>query len=734
MTFVFSLVGGLLVAIALQLVLANMGVALGLTVLDWAPGVSSVVDSPEGHKGSSPDELSAKTPLPITHLLGFGVAAGFSTATFVAALVAVEFSLIVEPLRGSIFGLIVWATYWLLFIWVSSTTLSGIANSLIGSAIAGGQQLVSTVQSAIEATTGKSVAQGSTASTSKESEAVKQLSLKVSELADVQASFPNLLEQQKQALLAELSDHSTASDDADSPEPTAEVRIDTDSVVAMPTANSSPNRSLLSQLNLPSWQQLARRALDQIDLSDWDVETLLKKVPDSGLVQEYLPEKTAPAQLSASAKTTIKESARDNSPSEQSSIALALDDSAHQTQKEQHSAIKAIQDKLIAYCRYTNTDLLTPENLAQKVESQIEEQDLLVKSEVFENSLPLDFDTIAATLAKRKKLSEAKTKALITTLRQSWPAPPTKTSQPKADTTNFSLRSLAEDSREKLENHLKRIDWTAISLEDAKPSIRLALEEIEKAGSLRSINWQALVTRIQMPSQTKDALTKWLSSTWDDGLKATTHSTQTLTTQLSDKISYYLHHQDKSALQPQQLNQNLTQIVGSTVTAIAHLEGTVEENVSLPSFPALQDVLRTIQSEVLWDRETWQEALTERKDLTAEEIKSILTWGETVWQPKSQKLSHWIRSIQTEVEQAFHTLGKQAPDGHLARAAYEQVEHRVSNVQENLAMKASAMKEEIQQQANAARKQVAIAAWWLLIALVSSGSAAAGAGWLAAIY
>lgn len=37
MTFLFSLIGGLLIAIAIQLVFANLGIALGLSVLKLAP-------------------------------------------------------------------------------------------------------------------------------------------------------------------------------------------------------------------------------------------------------------------------------------------------------------------------------------------------------------------------------------------------------------------------------------------------------------------------------------------------------------------------------------------------------------------------------------------------------------------------------------------------------------------------------------------------------------------------
>lgn len=751
MTFVFSLVGGLLVAIALQLILANMGVALGLTVLDWAPTNSEASEPKDAEnplENSSP-QPSSDASLPITHLLGFGVAAGFSTATFAASLIAVEFSLIAEPRRGGIFGLIVWATYWLLFVWISSTTLSGIANSLVGSAIAGAQQLISTVQSAIQSTTGRTTKQPSEKATLREDRTLRELAAKVSDLAEAQASLPDLLEQQKQTLLAELSD--SASNSNDELEHSADVLIETDSVVTRPSTASTGG--LLSQFDLPSWQQIARRALNQVDLSDWDVEALLQKVPASSLVQDYLPGKTSAAQLSGSATTTVSRTAPDTDglePSEQPSKDLSHKNksSEHAPQPTgQHSTIKAIQEKLIAYCRYTNTDLLTPENLAQKVASQIEEQGLLVDSEIVLNSLPLDFDAIAATLSKRKKLSSAKTKALITTLHTSWPSPPSPSSQSgpieEDDNASFSIQSAAQAGRERLAHHLKSIDWAAVSLEDVKPSISFVLEELEKTDGVRSLDWKALVTQIEIPSQSKQALTEWLGSVWSESVQATHQSAQAVTTQLSDKISHYLNHEDKSALHPKKLNQHLTQIVGSTLATLNQLEDKIEskleDNVSLPtvssptvSFPtvsSVKDAIETVQTEVLWDKSTWQAALAERKDLTAEEIQRVLTWGETVWQPKSQQISHWMRLIQSEIEQ-----GLPQPDGHLAKAAYGQIEQRVDLAQEKLATQAKAVKEEIQQQTNEARKQVAIAAWWLLIALVSSGSAAMGAGWLAAIY
>ncbi|MEL6939771.1 MAG: hypothetical protein AAFO84_11325, partial [Cyanobacteria bacterium J06598_1] len=59
---------------------------------------------------------------------------------------------------------------------------------------------------------------------------------------------------------------------------------------------------------------------------------------------------------------------------------------------------------------------------------------------------------------------------------------------------------------------------------------------------------------------------------------------------------------------------------------------------------------------------------------------------------------------------------------------------QIELAQTKVTERAAAVKAELQTQADAARRQVAIAAWWLFIALISSGSAAAGAGYLAAIY
>ena len=102
-----------MVALVLQLLLANFGLALGLTVLDWSPD-DSPDDSPDSSDSSALKQrtsdnktqsttASSEFSLPVTHLLGFGVAASLSLVIFAASLLATEFSQILDPRRGIYF-------------------------------------------------------------------------------------------------------------------------------------------------------------------------------------------------------------------------------------------------------------------------------------------------------------------------------------------------------------------------------------------------------------------------------------------------------------------------------------------------------------------------------------------------------------------------------------------------------------------------------------------------------
>ncbi|MEL6453409.1 MAG: hypothetical protein AAFQ40_01665 [Cyanobacteria bacterium J06623_5] len=779
MTLLFSLTGGLLIAVALQLVTANLGIAVGLTLLNWRPqdhgdqrsddfadsaraadpASSGMAPPDDGNdqEASAPSEFS----LPITHLLGFSVAAGLSMVLFVAALLSAEFSQLVAPRRGVIFGLILWATYWLLFIWLSSTTVAIAANSLLGTAIAGGQRLLTAITHTLSSA-------DSSASPSVEQSILKDLSAEISQIASVQKELPALLASQQDTLIAEICDRThlsstevqriieaidpdnqahrqsrkqsrrqslkqpAHSDESQASEKKAAISISAEhaAVAAVPptvTSTSPPYAALVSQLDLPSWQSILKQALTQVDLSDWDIETLLQQLPQGVQPNRY-------AAAFASNSTTLTEKpALETAPA------------------DYHAAIESMQSKLIAYCRYTNPDLLTPEHLAKKIDAQCQMHDL-PKDEWCQHSI--DIESIESVLHRRKKLSEQKKQQLINTLRQSCPAAATSqaaqgpTGEKTDDSDNsgdeLSVRAIAHKAYQILESHLAAVDWSQVSLEDVKPEIVLLLDQLE-SGSLQSLDWAALSDRIRIPSAAKAEFVTWLKEVFREKLQmeklriekpdierlktvppSAMEAGKLLSQQLSQKITQLLTYQEKSALQPDKLTPQLAQIVVSTLS-------TVPRPAELVSTSDIGHLWQT-----LWNRDTWQQALENRKDLTTEEIQQLLSWGETVWQLKAQQVGDWLQAAQAEAQKLLSlpllSLPMALPDVAAVETARQRVVNQIVQVQERLSERAIAAQAKIQHQANTARQQVAIAAWWIFIALISSGSAAAGAGWLAATY
>ncbi|MEL6901520.1 MAG: hypothetical protein AAFP07_11250 [Cyanobacteria bacterium J06606_4] len=751
MTLFFSLMGGLLIAVALQLVTANLGIAIGLTLLDWRPkerlvnrsgsaehaGTASSSQLPSangtGQKASADTDFS----LPVTHLLGFSVAAGLSIVLFVASLLSVEFGQIIAPRRGVIFGIVLWATYWLLFIWLSSTTVAIAANSLLGTAIAGGQRLLAAITQTLTS------ADSPATPASDQSSLLKELSAEISKIASVQQELPGLLANQKETLIAEICDRTQLSTpevqniiEAIAPNANSEKQSENnDNQQDSPTEAKAPAKhtsataivetspsaasalsslpaTVVSQLDLPSWQSILKRALTQVDLSDLAVETLLQQLP-----QNIQPSWHVATLRENSATLTEK------SPTE----ANKTDQTADQT-TDHGAAIASIQSKLISYCRYTSLDHLTPQHLADKIDAQRQQHGLSAQEW---RQYSLDIAAIESVLDRRRKLSEKRKQQLVETLHQSWPLPSEPAPSPSQKEAVSGIRAIAHQANQTLESHLEAIDWSQVSLEDIKPEIILLLNQLE-AGTLQSLDWAALTHRIRLPTTAKKDFINWLQATLTDKLssarpaaiEASQSLSQQLTTTFSERITQLLSHPEKSALQPAKLTKQLTQIVVSTLSAVPY----PTELISTSDVSGLW--------QQLWNRDTWQRALEKRKDLTAEEIQQILTWGETAWQGEAQQIGEWMQAIRTEAQKllSLPDISTMETMETARQHVVSQVANQIAKVQAQLSEQAIAAQTEIQQQAEAARKQVAIAAWWIFIALISSGSAAAGAGWLAAMY
>ena len=427
MDLIFTLAAGLVLAVILQLLLANLGLALGASVVSLAPAAQPQ-NGPEDQPGAiEPEGIN----LPITHLVGLGIGLGQSTVLFVAGLLTTEFSQIVEPRRGIIFSLILWATYWLLFIWLSSTTLAGIADSLLGTALAGGRRLARALG-------------GQAKPTSPEQAELRRLTQEISRLADSQA-------QQAETQLATLQ------------------QLGQPPVAAKPQPPEP--ETLWDRLGLPSGGQLARKALSQVNVADLAAGPLLGTAAalssrdgagdngagdDGGVWQRaadflYQERSLVPEgfvehiRRAAAASGELRHQLAALTPSDWASwlgdpgeigqghidaIAAQLNQAKEVALATlgtpQRPELDTLEEKLIAYCRYTNGELLTPEGLTEKIHTQLQELGL---EEDYGVADQIDLTAVEEILERRQGLEPSQHRRLVAALQTAWPQKPTSLAQ-----------------------------------------------------------------------------------------------------------------------------------------------------------------------------------------------------------------------------------------------------------------------------------------------------------------
>ena len=138
--FFITLIAGVVLACAFQLLLTNLSVAAGLSYM--------------GQSHDDGDHQSDSGSPPVRHIgrkVGTWTLITVTIAIFFACLLAVKLSFITSPGLGAILGLVVWATYFSMLVWVSSTTVGSLIGSVVNTATSGFQAIVGTAASAIGA-------------------------------------------------------------------------------------------------------------------------------------------------------------------------------------------------------------------------------------------------------------------------------------------------------------------------------------------------------------------------------------------------------------------------------------------------------------------------------------------------------------------------------------------------------------------------------------------------------
>jgi hypothetical protein len=135
--FFTALVAGLLLTFGFQMLLTNLSVAAGISVLSLSP-------HHDDHSNSS-----GSTVRPIGKALGLWTLATVTIALFVACLLAVKLTLLSSTVMGATVGLAIWAAYFSILIWIGSTTVGSLVGSVVSTATRGFQAVFGTATAAM---------------------------------------------------------------------------------------------------------------------------------------------------------------------------------------------------------------------------------------------------------------------------------------------------------------------------------------------------------------------------------------------------------------------------------------------------------------------------------------------------------------------------------------------------------------------------------------------------------
>ncbi|PMB14723.1 hypothetical protein CEN48_09185 [Fischerella thermalis CCMEE 5282] len=141
--FFTALISGVILAFAFQLVLTNLSVAAGISYL----GRPSDSNSDYGEVSSLGGTIRK-----IGTAVGIWTLITVTIALAIACFLAVKMSLVIfSPGLGAILGLVIWGAYFLLLVWVSSTTVGSLVGNVVNSATSGFQAIMGTATAALGA-------------------------------------------------------------------------------------------------------------------------------------------------------------------------------------------------------------------------------------------------------------------------------------------------------------------------------------------------------------------------------------------------------------------------------------------------------------------------------------------------------------------------------------------------------------------------------------------------------
>ncbi|MEC4815559.1 MAG: MFS transporter [Scytonema sp. PMC 1069.18] len=135
--FLVAFLSGVVMAFAFQLLLTNFSVAAGISSL----GTDLDSDDESENLGSTIRQVETK--------VGLWALVTATIALFSACFLAVKLSLIESGLLGAIIGVVIWSTYFAILMWLGSNAVGSLIGSVVSTATSGFQGLMSATGAAI---------------------------------------------------------------------------------------------------------------------------------------------------------------------------------------------------------------------------------------------------------------------------------------------------------------------------------------------------------------------------------------------------------------------------------------------------------------------------------------------------------------------------------------------------------------------------------------------------------
>ena len=701
-----TVIAGLIMAFAFQLLLANLGLALGVTLVSFRPKPKPDLENGEQREAQSNEEATAQDrPHQGKMSSVIGVATGFSLLLTVnlvllaACFLAVKLSWAQEPILGAILGILIWSAYLLVLTGLSSAAIGSMVGQLLGSATSGIRRLLIAVQAVFDRAstspmpvipsdlnqTIRQEVDAAFAALDLKSELqtyLQRLQHPAQQPAQLRSRFMQLLtdptqdvsvwqvldQLDRQTLLdwvqrqtdwpdakaAQLVDELEAAwqqvrDRQEDTQPDAIATVL--DVLKSKAASRSPAhasesngshppsgskaQALLAPLDHIDPQQLMRSALNRVDWSDWDVETLWHRI------QALQPQ----------SDQSTDEDSPDPPKRDRPFSVLRLD----------------VEDYLLSAYTWN----LNPERLAVEFREVLHDPEA-DPQQAYEQVIALEPSDWLEPLRQRDDLEEPQVEQIanwLEAVRQEVLRELQDAMGPVADPTEHSAADQDEEAiasiQDSLESYLRYTNLKKLTDENIQQKLQsLTQDWVQSDRALPELKVEALEAilkrRRKLKSKRRHQIMKQLQTGWADlnaahsadhaedrpdtetpqsmpqrlkaiatqSLQRVGSSVQQVVRQpkrwrlrqslpdVQTQLRHYLRHQKKSAFTPAAIQQDLAHLLEDAQTQLAHLAQGLAEQAD----ETTQTVAHVLPD---WSTTDLLEVLSERQDITVQEAQAI---------------------------------------------------------------------------------------------------------------